>query len=77
MRTRTSIAILISVMVNAVVFGAGAIAVMSIPALRDTAYVWLPAVVVASFIISPILCWYLAPRLRSRWVRRHPDHETI
>lgn len=74
MSIRTQIALLISMMVNAVIFGAGALTVLSIPALRIDAQFWLPLVVVASFLMSPIVSWLLAPRLRSRWLRRHSAH---
>jgi uncharacterized membrane protein YciS (DUF1049 family) len=69
MSTRTAIAALIWMMVNAVVFGAGAIAVLSIPQLNANAAFWLPAVVAASFIISPLIAWQIAPTLRARWQR--------
>jgi hypothetical protein len=69
MTTRAYIAGLLSLMVNAVVFGAGAITVLSIPELNARAAYLLPAVIAASFMISPFVAWYLAPRLRSRWHR--------
>mgnify|MGYP003636087414 CR=1 FL=1 len=55
MRTRTFITGLVALPVNAVLFGAGAITVLSIPALAENAKYLLPAVIVA---------WLLAPRLR-------------
>lgn len=73
MRTRTAIAALVFLPVNAVLFGVGAVAVLSIPALQ--AAVLLPAVIVASFVISPFVSWYIAPRLRSRWQREHAPVE--
>ena len=75
MSTRTYIAGLISMMVNAVIFGAGAITVLSIPSLSDYAAYLLPIVVVLSFAISPFIAWAIAPMLRSRW-ERHP-HEPL
>ena len=69
MRTRTLIALLISLPVNAVLFGAGAIAVLSIPALAEQAKYLLPAVIVAGLAATLPLAWMLAPRLR---VRRDP-----
>jgi hypothetical protein len=71
MSTRTYIAGLISMMVNAVVFGTGAIAVLSIPALSSYAAYLLPIVVVLSFAVSPFIAWAMAPMLRSRWQRQH------
>jgi hypothetical protein len=66
MSTRMAIAALIYMMVNAVVFGIGAVTVLSIPSLSENATIWLPAVVVTSFILSAPLAWYIAPRMRSR-----------
>lgn len=69
MRTRTSIALLIALPVNAVLFGAGAITVLSVPALAELAKYLLPAVIVAGFAATLPLAWILAPRLRVR-----PEH---
>lgn len=65
-RTRTWIAILISLPVNAVLFGAGAIAVLSIPALAEQAKYLLPAVIVTAMAATLPVAWVLAPRLRLR-----------
>ena len=72
--TRTYIAILVFMMVNAVIFGVGAIAVLSVPYLSAHASLLLPIVVILSFIISPFISWLLAPTLRARWQREnmHP-----
>ena len=71
--TNTSIALLISTMVNAVLFGVGAITVLSVPHLNEQAKFLLPAVIAASFLLSPFVSKALAPRLRSRaWHERHP-----
>lgn len=70
MSTRGYIAVMISLMVNAVLFGAGAITVLSIDALNREAVILLPIVVLLSFAISPFISWWLAPRLR---LRQHPD----
>jgi hypothetical protein len=67
MSTRASISILILSMVNAVLFGIGAIIVLSIPALNANANILLPVIIMASFVISPFISWTLAPRLRARW----------
>ena len=66
MRTRTQIAMLIALPVNAVLFGAGAIAVLSVPALADQAKYLLPAVIVTGFLATAPIAWLLAPRLRVR-----------
>lgn len=71
MSTRTYIAAMLFLMINAVVFGSGAIAVLSIPSLNAHAAFWLPVVIVASFCISPFVAWALAPTLRLKWQREH------
>ena len=57
---RLRVAALIYWMVNAVIFGLGAILVVSIPALLAPAVVCIPAVVVSSFAISAPLAWFSA-----------------
>ena len=70
--TNNRIALLISTMVSAVLFGIGAITVLSIPSLNAKAIYLLPVVIVASFALSPVLSMRLAPSLRSRrWHRSH------
>ena len=71
MSTRAYISVLVGMMVNAVVFGVGAVTVLSIPAFQDNLFFWMPAVVIASFVISPFIAWHIAPKLRSRWQRAH------
>lgn len=62
-------------MINAVVFGAGAVTVLSVPQLSAHAAYLIPAVVVLSFAISPFIALWVAPRMRVRnwgkekWVR--------
>lgn len=74
MSTRTYIAAMLFLMINAVVFGTGAVAVLSIPSLNDHAGFWLPVVIAVSFAISPLVAWFLAPTLRLRWQRQHQHH---
>jgi hypothetical protein len=69
-RTRAAIAALIYAMTNAVVFGAGLVAVMTIPALRTHATIGIPAADVTSLLVAAPLAWYLAPRLRARYWRK-------
>ncbi len=71
-RTRAAIAALIYTMTNAVVFGAGLITLMTVPALRAHAAIGIPVVVAASLVLAAPLAWYLAPRLRARYWRRPP-----
>lgn len=72
---RFQIAAALSVMVNAVFFGVGAIIVLSVPELAEEAKYLLPAVVVLSIILTPFISWVLAPRLRNRyWQKRKTLH---
>lgn len=66
MTTRLQIAALVSMMANAVIFGVGAITVLSIPTLNAHASILLPAIVGISFAVTPVIGWVLAPRLRAR-----------
>ena len=58
MSNRQRITLLIYSMTNAVIFGAGVIAVFSLPSLNADAAFWIPVVVVASFILAaPVDGW--------------------
>jgi hypothetical protein len=57
-------------MTNAVIFGAGIIAVLNVSALRTIAQIWIPVVVVASLILAAPLAWLIAPRLQARYDRQ-------
>ena len=70
-RNRLRIAVLIYSMTNAVIFGAGIIAVLNLPALSTNAYIWIPIVVVASLVLAAPFAWLIAPRLQARYDRRH------
>ncbi|QLF68331.1 hypothetical protein FE840_001490 [Peteryoungia desertarenae] len=67
LKTDTWLKIISSMMINAVVFGVGAIVVLSIPALAEHAIYLIPAVVVISFVVAPILSFYVAPRMRLKY----------
>jgi hypothetical protein len=67
MPTRFLITLLVMLMTNAVLFGIGAVAVLSIPLLNAHAMVLLPLVIVLSLVLGPITAWYIAPRLRARY----------
>ncbi|MGE0053713.1 MAG: hypothetical protein AB7S74_05845 [Hyphomicrobium sp.] len=69
MTTRAYIAFALALMVNAVVFGVGAITVLSVPALSGIASYLLPAIIAFSIIITPFISWRLAPNLRTRPAR--------
>ncbi|TPP06545.1 hypothetical protein [Rhizobium glycinendophyticum] len=69
--TDTWLRIVCSMMINAVIFGTGAIIVLSVPALAAQAKVLLPLVVVTSFVAAPFFAYAVAPRMRLRnWGRR-------
>ena len=72
MLTRVAIAVLIYSMVDAVLFGIGLIAVLTVPALSARADTLVPAVVVTSLILAIPVSWIIAPRLRARYWRQQP-----
>jgi hypothetical protein len=65
MSARIYITLLLSFMTCAVLFGIGAVAVLSVPALSEQAKFLLPAVIAASFVLGPIIAWFMAPRMRA------------
>jgi hypothetical protein len=67
MGPRIYITILLSLMTCAVLFGVGAVAVLSVPTLSEQAKILLPIVIAASFVFGPIIAWFMAPRLRARY----------
>lgn len=72
---RFQIAAALSIMVNAVFFGVGAAIVLSVPELAEEAKYLLPAVVILSVILTPLVSWMIAPRLRNRyWQKRKALH---
>ena len=74
MRTRTFIAGMLSLPINAVLFGSGAIAVLSVPGLNEHAKYLLPAVIVTGFLATVPLAWWMAPRLRTRQLYSETRH---
>ena len=70
------IALLIYVMTNGVLFGAGVILVLTWPTLSVDAGFWISAVVATSFILAAPIAWWIAPRMRARYWRRrmNADH---
>lgn len=77
MGPRFYITILLSLMTCAVLFGVGAVAVLSVPTLSEQAKILLPIVIAASFVFGPIIAWFMAPRLRARyWKSRDRAAET-
>ncbi len=68
-KTQTYLTVIASMMVNAVVFGFGAIAILSIPMLNDYAKYLLPAWIVLSLVTAPFIARRIAPRMRLRYWR--------
>lgn len=58
--------IMCGLMVNAMLFGVGVVTTLSIPALAEHAKYLIPAVVVASFALTPFLVGFFARRMRIR-----------
>jgi len=71
MSTRFQIAAMVFMIVNAVAFGVGIVPVLLIPALANNAFETVPAVLIASFLVSAPLSWFIAPRLCARYWRDH------
>jgi hypothetical protein len=72
-RTNTYLTVIASMMVNAVVFGFGAIVILSIPALAAYAKFLLPAWIVFSFVVAPFVAKRIAPRMRLRYWRQREE----
>lgn len=68
-RARLRIAALIFTMVNAVVFGVGLVTVLTIPALAQHGFFWIPVIVVSSFVLSTPLSWLIAPMMMQRFIQ--------
>lgn len=69
--TDTWLRIMSGMMINAVLFGLGAVTVLSIPALAAQAKYLIPAVVLFSFALSPFLAALVARRMRLKnWSRK-------
>jgi multidrug efflux pump subunit AcrB len=66
---RFQIAVMVFLMTNAIAFCVGLVPVLMIPSLANNAFETIPAVVVASVIVSAPLAWFIAPRLRARYWR--------
>jgi hypothetical protein len=73
-RARLRVATLIYCIVNAVIFGVGVISVLSIPGMAPYAIFSIPAVVVASFVISAPLAWFIAPWMMMRFLKANSTH---
>ncbi len=69
MTTRTRIAMVIYGMVDSLLFGASAVAVLVLAPADQWKYL-LPTVIVGSFMLAAPLSWFIAPRLRADHRRR-------
>lgn len=71
MSVRFQIAAMVYMMVQAVLFGAGMIAILATP-LAAHAIQLIPPMIAATALISAPISWKIAPRLRARyWRARH------
>jgi uncharacterized protein (DUF983 family) len=73
-RARLRVAALIFVMVNAVVFGVGLVTVLTTPELSQHAFLWIPVVIVSSFVVAPLLAWLIAPMMMQRFIQARRIH---
>lgn len=73
-QARLRVAAVIFLMVNAVVFGVGLITVLMTPALAQHAFFWIPAIIVASFVVSAPLSWFIAPLMMMRFILARRVH---
>jgi NhaP-type Na+/H+ or K+/H+ antiporter len=69
MSRRWIITAVIFMIVNAVLFGIGVTAVLSIPSLANDASTLIWVVVAMSFLLALPIAYLLAPRLRARYQR--------
>lgn len=69
MSKRVWLTSLLSLLVNAIIFGIGVVTVINVPAFNREAAMLLPVAVLASFAITPVVIGFIAPRL---WFNR--DH---
>lgn len=67
---RGQIALLIYMMVQAVLFGSGVVAMVMIPSWTTHQHITLPVIVVVTFLIAAPLAWFISPRLLARYERR-------
>lgn len=70
MTVRLGIAALLFMMIQAVLFGIGAVLVLATP-LHERAMELMPLVVIGTTILALPASWWLAPRLRARYWRHH------
>lgn len=77
MSMRLQIAFMVFLMVQAVLFGIGMVAILSTP-LNQSAMTLIPWMIALTFLVSVPLSWVIAPRLRRRfWRSRGVDGDLI
>ena len=64
--TDTWLKLICAMMTNAVIFGFGIVPVLAVPVLSAHSAYLIPGVVVMSFLISPFVAAWIAPRMRRR-----------
>lgn len=64
MKPEMLVAICVGLMTSAIIFGIGAIIILSVPQLADNAKYLLPAIVVSGCILAPFIVWRISPRIR-------------
>lgn len=73
MSTNTWLHIICAMQINAVLFGLGAVIVLVSPVMAADAKIWIPLVVVLSFVLALILARFIAPGLRLRYLRKRGE----
>ncbi|SKA14201.1 hypothetical protein [Consotaella salsifontis] len=75
MKTRLIIAVIIYGVIQAVVFGAMTILVLSFPSIKES-WTWLmPSVTIVSFLVAIPIAWMIAPRMQARYWRRGEHYQ--
>jgi hypothetical protein len=68
---------MVFMMVQAVLFGAGAVAILMSP-LRDQATFYMPVMIAVTMVVAAMLSWKITPRLQMRyWRKRGVKHDII
>ena len=77
MSTRLAIASMVFMMVQAVLFGVGMVAILT-TSLNQSAMTLIPWMIALTFVASVPLSWFVAPRLQLRfWRSRGMDGDAI
>lgn len=78
MSIRLQISAMVFMMVQAVLFGAGLVLILLTPSLNAHALATLPEMIALSVLLSAVIAWMIAPRLRARyWRARGIDGDAI